>query len=112
MPVEIDTIKEGNGQKPVSGQQIECHYVLSLQNGTKVDSSRDRGKTFKFCLGKGEVIKGWEEGIARVSHRLLCAQNPFADVQGRALQADHLVRHGLRRARHPRHDPRQRHARL
>lgn len=67
MPVKIDTLKEGTGVSPKSGQKVQCHYVLTLENGTKVDSSRDRGKPFGFTLGKGEVIKGWEEGIARMT---------------------------------------------
>ncbi|CAI5439843.1 unnamed protein product [Caenorhabditis angaria] len=68
MPVEIDTIKEGDGSTfPQKGQTVTCHYVLTLQNGKKVDSSRDRGTPFQFKIGKGEVIKGWDEGVAKMS---------------------------------------------
>ncbi|GMR52709.1 hypothetical protein PMAYCL1PPCAC_22904 [Pristionchus mayeri] len=68
MPVEITTIKEGDGSSfPKTGHQVECHYVLTLENGKKIDSSRDRGSTFKFKLGKGEVIKGWDQGVAQMS---------------------------------------------
>lgn len=41
--------------------------VGTLTNGTKFDSSRDRGQPFKFKLGKGEVIRGWDEGVAQVN---------------------------------------------
>lgn len=40
----------------------------TLENGVKFDSSRDRGVPFKFRLGKGEVIKGWDQGVAQVRH--------------------------------------------
>merc|ERR1711982_22723 len=52
---------------PKPGQKVECHYVLTLTNGTKVDSSRDRGQAFSFTLGRGEVIAGWDEGVAKMS---------------------------------------------
>ena len=47
--------------------QVSCHYVLTLESGKKVDSSRDRGRPFMFTLGKKEVIEGWEQGIAQMS---------------------------------------------
>jgi FK506-binding protein 1 len=43
------------------------HYVGTLDNGKEFDSSRSRGKPFKFVIGKGEVIKGWDEGVAQLS---------------------------------------------
>ena len=56
MGVDIDTMKEGDGATfPKSGQKVSCHYVLTLTNGKKVDSSRDRGEPFQFKIGKGEV---------------------------------------------------------
>ena len=56
MGVEIETLQAGDGASfPRAGQKVECHYVLTLTNGTKVDSSRDRGQPFSFTLGKGEV---------------------------------------------------------
>ena len=68
MPVDIDTINAGDGTNfPKKGNQVECHYVLTLENGKKIDSSRDRGKPFTFKLGHGEVIKGWDQGVAQMS---------------------------------------------
>ncbi|VDD90431.1 unnamed protein product [Enterobius vermicularis] len=68
MPVSIETIKEGDGvTHPKSGQKVQCHYVLTLEDGKEIDSSRSRGKPFEFKIGKGEVIKGWDEGVARMS---------------------------------------------
>merc|ERR1712212_1414693 len=68
MGVEIETITAGKGQTfPKKGQTVVVHYVGSLTDGTTFDSSRDRGKPFKFKIGKGEVIKGWDEGVAQMS---------------------------------------------
>lgn len=52
---------------PKAGQVAVVHYVGTLDNGTQFDSSRKRGKPFKFKLGKGEVIRGWDEGVAQMS---------------------------------------------
>merc|ERR1712018_381169 len=52
---------------PNPNQKVECHYILKLTNDKKVDSSRDRGKPFSFTVGKGEVIKGWDEGLTLMS---------------------------------------------
>ncbi len=53
----------GNGPSPQSGQTVTVHYTGTLQNGTKFDSSVDRGQPFKFPIGRERVIKGWDEGL-------------------------------------------------
>lgn len=57
-------IKEGTGATPKTGQLVEVHYTGWLEDGEKFDSSKERGKTFEFMIGKGRVIKGWDEGVA------------------------------------------------
>ncbi|MHC5935770.1 FKBP-type peptidyl-prolyl cis-trans isomerase [Nostoc sp.] len=57
-------LKEGTGATPQPGQTVEVHYVGTLENGTKFDSSRDRGQPFSFKIGVGQVIKGWDEGLS------------------------------------------------
>ena len=54
----------GTGAEAKAGNIVEVHYTGTLKNGTKFDSSVDRGKPFNFKLGAGQVIKGWDEGVA------------------------------------------------
>jgi FKBP-type peptidyl-prolyl cis-trans isomerase len=54
----------GTGATAVPGKPVSVHYTGWLTNGQKFDSSLDRGKPFVFPLGEGQVIKGWDEGVA------------------------------------------------
>ena len=57
-------VKEGTGETPKTGQKIAVHYTGTLEDGTKFDSSVDRGQPIVFTLGVGQVIKGWDEGLS------------------------------------------------
>ncbi len=57
-------IEVGTGDSPQSGQTVEVHYTGWLTDGTKFDSSLDRGQPFSFVIGTGRVIAGWDEGVA------------------------------------------------
>ncbi|MEQ2307372.1 peptidyl-prolyl cis-trans isomerase FKBP1A-like [Girardinichthys multiradiatus] len=68
MGVEVETLRPGDGKTfPKRGTTVSVHYVGTLTNGKKFDSSRDRGEPFQFKLGAGEVIRGWDEGVAQMS---------------------------------------------
>merc|ERR1712098_710688 len=66
--LEIETLKKGDGVTfPKQGQSVTCHYTLTLTDGRKIDSSRERNKPFTFNIGQGEVITGWDEGVAKLT---------------------------------------------
>jgi FKBP-type peptidyl-prolyl cis-trans isomerase FkpA len=60
----VEEIQVGSGAEAVAGKQVSVHYTGWLTNGTKFDSSVDRGRPFQFRLGAGDVIKGWDQGVA------------------------------------------------
>jgi len=62
--LKYEVLREGNGPVATAGQTVSVHYTGWLTDGTKFDSSVDRGQPFSFTLGAGQVIKGWDEGVA------------------------------------------------
>jgi len=60
----IEEMVLGEGAEAQAGQMVSVHYTGWLTNGTKFDSSVDRNESFDFPLGRGHVIKGWDEGVA------------------------------------------------
>jgi peptidylprolyl isomerase len=63
--LEVEDLTEGDGDEAVPGKIVEVHYVgVSWSTRRQFDASWDRGQTFKFGLGKGQVIQGWDEGVA------------------------------------------------
>jgi peptidylprolyl isomerase len=63
--LELEDIVVGEGDEAVAGKVVEVHYVgHSWSTGEQFDASWDRGDTFKFGLGKGQVIAGWDQGVA------------------------------------------------
>ena len=63
--LELEDLEVGDGDEAVAGKIVEVHYVgVSWKDGSQFDASWDRGDTFKFGLGKGQVIQGWDQGVA------------------------------------------------
>ena len=61
--VKIDILQEGTGEVSKTGDTLSVHYTGTLEDGTKFDSSVDRGQPFSFTLGENRVIQGWEQGM-------------------------------------------------
>ena len=61
--LQIEDLVEGDGDSPASGKSVSVHYTGWLTDGTQFDSSVDRGSPFSFTIGKGQVIKGWDQGV-------------------------------------------------
>ena len=63
MKTIIEAAPDGAAGPPFPGSEVQAHYTGTLESdGSKFDSSRDRGKPFKFTIGQGQVIRGWDEG--------------------------------------------------
>jgi peptidylprolyl isomerase len=63
--LEIEDLVVGEGPEAAAGQDVEVHYVgVAWSTRQQFDASWDRGDTFRFGLGRGQVIKGWDEGVA------------------------------------------------
>lgn len=60
---QIEDVRVGHGPAAKAGDKVSVHYVGTLTDGTKFDSSRDRGNPFSFSLGAGQVIRGWDVGV-------------------------------------------------
>ncbi len=64
MSLIIEDLSMGEGAEAVAGKHVTVHYTGWLTDGTKFDSSLDRNDPFDFPLGRGHVIRGWDEGVA------------------------------------------------
>jgi FKBP-type peptidyl-prolyl cis-trans isomerase FkpA len=62
--LNYDVLQTGTGAEAKAGAKVKVHYTGWLTDGKKFDSSVDRGRPFEFALGAGQVIKGWDEGVA------------------------------------------------
>jgi FKBP-type peptidyl-prolyl cis-trans isomerase FkpA len=62
--LKYEDLVSGEGDEAKAGQMVTVHYTGWLENGNKFDSSKDRNDPFRFKLGAGQVIRGWDEGVA------------------------------------------------
>ena len=62
--LEMEILTEGNGEIAEVGKRVSVHYEGRLEDGTVFDGSRPRGQAFSFTIGAGQVIRGWEQGVA------------------------------------------------
>ena len=63
MKLQIEDLNVGSGTEATHGKTVSVHYTGTLEDGSKFDSSLDRGQPFDFHLGAGQVIQGWERGL-------------------------------------------------
>jgi FKBP-type peptidyl-prolyl cis-trans isomerase len=61
--MKVEVLRNGDGAQAKAGQNVSVHYTGWLTDGTKFDSSVDRGRPFEFPLGAGRVIQGWDQGV-------------------------------------------------